>query len=459
MIENGYRDMLELLLDNTHEGLVICNADGKILYFNRSYAEMYNMRQRSDFGKDIREFFPEARIPVIARTGFAEYGVIHKWKGKDLVVNRVPVKEGLKVKWVIAQVLFRDIKELKDMSEKVANLKIKVESIGAELRKFFQAKYSINDIIGDSYQTKQLKRQAAKYASSSLPILILGESGTGKELFAQAIHRMSPRSERSFLPINCAAIPKELMESELFGYESGAFTGATQKGKIGKFEMVEGGTLFLDEIGDMPLEMQAKLLRVLEEKQITRLGGSKTIPVDFSLIASTNRTIEDMVEKGTFRSDLFYRINVFVLKIPPLRDRREDVLPIARNIADASLPDHGTGKIVFSREVESLLMQYDWPGNMREVRNIVNFAMHNLLPHENVIEPKHLPPSLFVRLEDHYYSKAVLLPLKKGVENREREIIRETLRSTYGNKMAAAKLLGVSRSVLYDKLKKYSLLG
>jgi len=264
---------------------------------------------------------------------------------------------------------------------------------------------------------------------------------------------MSPRSERSFLAINCAAIPKELMESELFGYESGTFTGATQKGKIGKFEMVEGGTFFLDEIGDMPLEMQAKLLRVLEEKQITRLGGSKTIPVEFSLIASTNRNIEDMVEKGTFRSDLFYRINVFVLKIPPLRDRREDVLLIARNIVASSLPDHGAEKVVFSREAESLLMQYGWPGNMRELRNVVNFAMHNLLPHESVIEPKHLPPSLFARVEDHY-SKPVLLPLKRGVENREKEIIRETLKSTYGNKVAAAKLLGVSRSVLYDKLKK-----
>jgi len=458
MAENGFKDMLELLLDNTHEGLVICDAAGKILYFNRSYAEMYNMRQGSDFGKNIKEFFPDARIPVIARTGIAEYGVIHKWKGKDLVVNRVPIKEGSKVKRVIAQVLFRDIKELKDMNEKVANLKIKIESIGAELRKFFQAKYSIDDIIGKSYQTKQLKRQATKYASSLLPILLLGESGTGKELFAQAIHRMSPRADRSFLAINCAAIPKELMESELFGYESGTFTGATRKGKIGKFEMVEGGTIFLDEIGDMPLEMQAKLLRVLEEKQITRLGGSKTIPVDFSLIASTNRNIEDMVEKGTFRSDLFYRINVFVLKIPPLRDRREDVLLIARNIAASSLSDPGKEEVVFSRAVESLLMQYDWPGNMREVRNVVNFAMHNLLPHESIIEPKHLPPSLFARVEDHY-SKPVLLPLKKGVENREREIIRETLRSTYGNKVMTAKLLGVSRSVLYNKLKKYSLLG
>ena len=241
MAEDGYQDMLELLLDNTHEGLVICDAAGKILYFNRSYAEMYNMKQGSDFGKNIKEFFPDARIPVIARTGIAEYGVIHKWKGKDLVVNRVPIKEGSKVKRVIAQVLFRDIKELKDMNEKVANLKIKIESMGAELRKFLQAKYSISDIIGDSYQTKQLKRQAAKYASSSLPILILGESGTGKELFAQAIHRMSPRAERSFLAINCAAIPKELRKRRRSFSEGRARFGNRHCRAIGKNNRAQAG--------------------------------------------------------------------------------------------------------------------------------------------------------------------------------------------------------------------------
>jgi len=456
MNQKNYMQMLELLLDNAHEGLVICDPEGEILYFNRSYANIYKMKKERDFGKNIEEFFPDSRIRQAARTGDPEYGVINYWKGRKVVVNRIPIKEGSKVKYVVSQVLFRDIEDLRKMAENLTHLQKKVESMGAKLRSIFQAKYSIGDIIGESYLLLQLKKQAGKYASSSLPILILGESGTGKELFAQAIHRMSPRAERAFLAINCAAIPKELMESELFGYESGAFTGATQKGKIGKFEIVEGGTLFLDEIGDMPMEMQAKLLRVLEEKQITRLGGSRTIPVEFSLIASTNRNVEEMVRKGTFRSDLFYRINVFILKIPPLRDRREDILTIAQNIAVSSLSDRDIMDVKFSQEVASILMQYDWPGNVREVKNVVNFAIHNLLPGESIIESRHLPPTLSAKKEEPS-TKHDMASFKKGIENKEREIIADALKSTMGNKVAAARLLGMPRSVLYNKIKKYNL--
>jgi transcriptional regulator with PAS, ATPase and Fis domain len=303
---------------------------------------------------------------------------------------------------------------------------------------------------------RQLKKQASKYASSSLPVLILGESGTGKELFAHAIHRMSSRVDRAFLAINCASIPKELMESELFGYEAGAFTGATQKRKIGKFEIVEGGTILLDEIGDMPIEMQAKLLRVLEEKQITRLGGSRTIPVEFSLIASTNKNIEEMVKKGTFRSDLFYRINVFMLKIPPLRERREDIMTIALDIASSPLFGRHDGTIKFSREIVPILMQYDWPGNVRELKNVINYAKHNLLAGESVIEPRHLPSFLISKVEEPSV-KTISPSFKKGIEKKEREIIVNALKSTMGNKLAAAKLLNMPRSVLYSKLKKYDL--
>lgn len=457
-MNNNYMQILELLLDNTHEGLVICDPEGKILYFNRSYADIYNMKKERDFGKNIEEFFPNSRIRQAARTGEPEYGVINYWKGRKVVVNRIPIKEGSKVTYVVSQILFRDVEDLRKMAEKLTRLQNKVESMGAELRSIFQAKYSIGDIIGESYQSRQLKKQAGKYASSSLPILILGESGTGKELFAQAIHRMSPRAERAFLAINCASIPKELMESELFGYESGAFTGATQKGKIGKFEIVEGGTLFLDEIGDMPLEMQAKLLRVLEEKQITRLGGSRTIPVEFSLIASTNRNIEDMVRKGTFRSDLFYRINVFVLKIMPLRERREDILTIARHIAASSLSDRDITNVKFAREVSSILMQHDWPGNVRELKNVVNYALHNLLPGESIIESKHLPASIFAKVEESPTAIPAAVPFRKDIETKERAIIADALKSTMGNKLAAARLLGMPRSVLYNKIKKYNLL-
>jgi transcriptional regulator with PAS, ATPase and Fis domain len=456
MRPKNYTQMLELLLDNTHEGLVICDPLGKILYFNHSYADIYNMDKERDFGRNIEEFFPNSRIRHAARTGKPEYGVINYWKGRKVVVNRIPIKEGSEIQYVISQILFRDVEDLQKMAEKLTRLKRKVESIGAELRNCFQAKYNIDDIIGESHHMRQLKKQASKYASSSLPVLILGESGTGKELFAHAIHRMSSRVDRAFLAINCASIPKELMESELFGYEAGAFTGATQKRKIGKFEIVEGGTILLDEIGDMPIEMQAKLLRVLEEKQITRLGGSRTIPVEFSLIASTNKNIEEMVKKGTFRSDLFYRINVFMLKIPPLRERREDIMTIALDIASSPLFGRHDGTIKFSREIVPILMQYDWPGNVRELKNVINYAKHNLLAGESVIEPRHLPSFLISKVEEPSV-KTISPSFKKGIEKKEREIIVNALKSTMGNKLAAAKLLNMPRSVLYSKLKKYDL--
>jgi transcriptional regulator with PAS, ATPase and Fis domain len=283
----------------------------------------------------------------------------------------------------------------------------------------------------------------------------LGESGTGKELFAHAFHRLSPRSKRAFIVINCAAIPKELMESELFGYEPGAFTGASQKGRIGKFELVEGGTLFLDEIGDMPLEMQAKILRVIEEKEVVKIGGSKPVPVNFALIAASNRDIEKMVKLGAFRQDLYYRINTFVLKITPLRERKEDILLIAENLAFSSECNLARKPVHFSSEVTQAFMEYDWPGNIRELKNVVNFSVNNLGPDEIIVQLTHLPLSFLKRGKDFSLLPLITYqPFRQAMQHKEKEILQEALRATAGNKMAAAKLLGISRSVLYEKLEK-----
>jgi transcriptional regulator with PAS, ATPase and Fis domain len=450
---DNYKEMLELILDHSHEGVVLCNRQGKIRYFNRIYGETFNLNPEKDVGKHITEIFPDARIPIVAQTGIPEFGVIYLWKGQKLVVNRIPVKEKGKVIGVITQVLFRDIQELHELNEKVNFLQTKIYSIGAEFRQYFQAKYTLEDIFGESEQIQQLKNQIIKHAQSSLPILILGESGTGKELLAHALHRLSSRSKRAFMVINCAAIPKELMESELFGYEPGAFTGAAQKGRIGKLELVEGGTLFFDEIGDMPLEMQAKILRVIEEKEVTKVGGSKPVPVNFVLIAATNRDIEDLVQKGAFRSDLYYRINTFVLKIPPLRERKEDILLIAQHLAVSSECNPAKKPIHFSDEVIHALMDHDWPGNIRELKNLVNFAINNLAPEESLVQLSHLPLS-FLKKKKESSLFTSRLPFKKAMRHREKEILQEALRATSGNKMAAARLLGISRSVLYEKLER-----
>jgi len=445
--------MLELILDHSHEGVVLCNRQGKIRYFNRIYGETFNLNPEKDVGKHITEIFPDARIPIVAQTGIPEFGVIYLWKGQKLVVNRIPVKEKGKVIGVLTQVLFRDIQELRELNEKVNFLQTKIYSIGAEFRQYFQAKYTLEDIVGESEQIQQLKNQIIKHAQSFLPILILGESGTGKELLAHALHRLSSRSKRAFMVINCAAIPKELMESELFGYEPGAFTGAAQKGRIGKLELVEGGTLFFDEIGDMPLEMQAKILRVIEEKEVTKVGGSKPVPVNFGLIAATNRDIEDLVQKGAFRSDLYYRINTFVLKIPPLRDRKEDILLIARHLAASSECNPAQKPVHFSDEVIHALMDHDWPGNIRELKNLVNFAINNLAAEESLVQLSHLPLSFLKKRKESSLLTSPL-PFKRAMQHREKEILQEALRATSGNKMAAAKLLGISRSVLYEKLER-----
>jgi len=448
---DNYKEMLELVLDHSHEGAVLCDAKGKIRYFNRIYGETFNLNPDRDVGKHITEIFPDARIPIVGQTGIPEFGVIYLWKGQKLVVNRIPVKERGKVIGVITQVLFRDIQELRELNEKVNFLQTKIISIGAEFRQYFQAKYTLDDIIGESDQIQQLKNQIIKQAQSSLPVLILGESGTGKELCAHALHRLSPRSGRAFMVINCAAIPKELMESELFGYEQGAFTGAAPKGRIGKLELVEGGTLFFDEIGDMPLEMQAKILRVIEEKEVTKVGGRKPVPVNFALIVATNRDIEDLVQKGAFRSDLYYRINTFVLKIPPLRERKEDILSIAQHLAFSSECNPSKKPIAFSDEVLQALMDHDWPGNVRELKSLVNFAVNNLGREERLIQLSHLPIA-FLKTRKEASLLASHLPYKKAMLHRQKEIIQEALKVTSGNKKAAAKLLGISRSVLYEKL-------
>ena len=446
--------MLEFLLDNTHEGIVFCDLDGRILFFNRPYEEIFNLSKDRDLHKNIKEIFPDARIPIVAKTGIPEYGVIYHWKSRKLIVNRIPFKEGSKVTGVITQVLFRDIQELKTINEKVDVLQTKIRTMEDQLRKIFRANYDLDDIIGDSYTINQQKKLAEKYAKSSLPVLIIGESGTGKELFAHAIHKMSPRAGRAFLAVNCAAIPRELMESELFGYEPGAFTGAKNKGGVGKFELVEGGTLFFDEIGDMPLEMQAKILRVIEDKQVTKLGGVNPIHTEFGLVAATNRDIEMMVHEGSFRSDLYYRLSTFVLKVPPLKERPEDILPIALQLSASSQCNLFGKTVRFDEEVIRMFTNYDWPGNVRELKNAVDYAVNNLPEDESLIRLHHLPLSIREKMAP---SESGLVSFKEAKNKTEKEIIQHALESTAGERKAAAKLLGISRSVLYEKLKKHDL--
>ena len=271
-------------------------------------------------------------------------------------------------------------------------------------------------------------------------------------MFAQAIHNASPRKWYPFIHINCAAIPRDLLESELFGYEKGAFTGANQQGNPGKLELANHGTVFLDEIGDMPLDMQPKLLTVLEEKEIEHIGGTTPVRSDFRLITASNQDLEEMVKEGKFRKDLFYRLNVIRLRIPPLRERREDVLPIARSIIQGMADDLPFREIAIQHQAEETLVNYDWPGNVRELLNLLNRAM--CFSEEGVIHLYDLPFFLRARKRD---TEADEFSLGTVLGGTEKEAILKALATTNNNKTKAAELLGIHRTLLYKKMKKYGI--
>lgn len=314
-------------------------------------------------------------------------------------------------------------------------------------------KYSLDAIVGNSAAISQIKHILPRAAQSGSTILILGESGVGKEVFAQAIHNLSPRRDGPFIAINCAALPELLLESELFGYDEGAFTGARKGGKPGKFELANGGTILLDEIGDMPLTMQSKLLRVLQERELERVGGTRSIKLNIRIIAATNADLKNAVLTGKFRQDLYYRLNVISLCIPPLRQRKEDIpLLVDFIIHKLSREKHLTPK-VFSTAAMSCLSAYDWPGNVRELENVVERALY--ITDGQMVQDTHLPN----HLQNHELNLQGDIPqLKDAVKQLERDLIIQALQKTDNNRQAAAQLLGLPRATFYQRLKEFDLL-
>ncbi|MCX5884158.1 MAG: sigma 54-interacting transcriptional regulator, partial [Deltaproteobacteria bacterium] len=321
------------------------------------------------------------------------------------------------------------------------------------LNQVYGSRYTFENIVGNSALSLQAKALARQAAESDSPVLIVGESGTGKELFAHAIHQISRRRNHNFVKVNSASIPGELIESELFGYEPGAFTGARKQGKPGKFELAHQGTIFLDEIGDMPHLLQVKLMRVLQEKEIERIGG-KTRQIDFRVISATNLDLEAMVRQKTFRLDLFYRLNVIIIRLPPLRDIWDDILQIFNHFLNQlSLESHRKIHEISPKAARALL-QYSWPGNIRELRNVAERAL--IVCRGNRIELDDLPMSVTVKQAGESPSTRVLdASLKIRIKNAEREAIIQALEATGHNRNMAAALLKIHRTGLYQKMKKY----
>lgn len=444
-----FKEALELLYD----GMIMVDENGYVTMINQNYCDFLHVKMEESLGRHVTEVVENTRMHIVVKTGQAEIGHLQRIRDREIIVMRLPIRKNGKVVGAIGKVMFTDIHDLKTLAQRLNVAESKLDFYKQELKRVQGAKYTFEQIVGDHERMKEAKDLALRVAKSRSTVMIRGESGTGKELFAHAIHEASRRSEGPFVRVNCAAIPADLMESELFGYEEGAFTGAKKGGKPGKIELAQGGTLFLDEIGDLPSSMQAKLLRALQEKEVERIGGTEISQVDIRVIAATNRPLEEMVKKGEFREDLYYRLNVFQIRIPPLRERGEDIIVTAQFILGKLNSELGTSVSGFDPEVENLFRQHNWPGNVRELQNVIERAIH--LADKPRIGLEHLPPYLLELAEGLGNSSS--LSLEKEVEMAEIRAIKRALKASEGNRAKAAELLEIHRASLYRKLEKYGM--
>ncbi|HEX9016413.1 MAG TPA: sigma 54-interacting transcriptional regulator [Chloroflexota bacterium] len=439
------------VLDSAYEGIIIVDQDGYITLFNQAYSDFLGLKLEDVIGRRVEEVIENTRMHVVVKTGRAEIRQVQRIKGHDMICDRIPIREGDRIIGAVGKVLFRDVSEVDELLVQTRRLQQELEYYKGELRTQLQARYSLENVIGQSQAITDLREMVRRMARSSSTVLLLGESGTGKELIAHAIHNASTRYRGPFVKVNCAAIPEPLLESELFGYEEGAFTGAARGGKIGKFEQADGGTLLLDEIGDMPLSMQVKLLRVLQEREVERIGGSRSIPINVRIVAASNHDLEALVSEGKFRQDLFYRLNVVSMEIPPLRERPEDIPLLIESLLTKLGNALGCGFVRVSDAARELLVQYSWPGNVRELENVLERAL-NVVDGEEIL-PRHLPYYMY---EDRARGAATT-SLKDAVAKTEREALQQALAAAGGNHVEAARILALSRSALYEKMARHGI--
>jgi transcriptional regulator with PAS, ATPase and Fis domain len=447
-----------MILDIAHIGILVTDSKGNIKYLNPAFSTMFDIEIEFALGKNINDYFPKSQLLDVIRSGIPHKAIRFSYRGQDALINRYPITNGDKTIGGLIEVYFRDINVLKDLVQQMTDLEKKVLYYKRKAQGLPGAKYTFDDIIGQSDKIRDLKNLGLRFATSSQPVLLYGESGSGKELVAHAIHAYSQRANEIFIRVNCAAIPKDLMESELFGFEEGTFTGAKVGGKVGKFELADKGTIFLDEIAELPFEMQAKLLRVIENKEIQKIGTSISVYSDFRLIAATNKELATLVREGTFREDLYHRLHILVLQVPPLRERSEDILLLIPHLLRELEDKPHNLDVSFSPEVKQLLQGYAWPGNIRELRNVLSFAILSLDDGQNEIRLRNLPPYLVEKgiLKVRLF-KDDSCSLIQAREKSEKEALLAAMERSPQNKSKAAKILGISRNELYKKIKKYSL--
>lgn len=451
-----YQGMLEAVLLATQDAISVVNEKGEHILVNPAYTKITGLEADEIIGKNALYDIEEGEsihIKVLTTKKPVENTKLKiRPSGKTVVAQAAPIIVNGLMKGSVA--VLHDMSGIRDLTDKLNKAEKKLREL--------TNKYKPEDIIGESAAIHEVKKMIEKAARVPATVLLKGESGTGKELFANSIHAQSKRSENNFVRVNCAALSNSLLESELFGYEEGSFTGALKGGKKGLFEEADKGTIFLDEISEVSMNTQAKLLRVLQEKEIMRVGSNHPISVDVRVIAATNANLSKAVKEGSFREDLFYRINILPILIPPLRERKEDISLLVKNFIAKFNDEYGRHILDISEDALNILLGYNWPGNVRELENTIGRSIINMNINERIIRIDHLPQLISAKISpaiNHFPKEdEELEDLSKIVDKAESSHITEVYEKLGKNKTKTAKVLGISLRSLYYKLEKYNII-
>ncbi|MGE5370442.1 MAG: sigma-54 interaction domain-containing protein [Solirubrobacterales bacterium] len=443
-------EMLETLFAGI-EGAIIIDEEGIVRVYTEHYERESGLKRETVIGRRIEEVFPGTRMLEVVKTGKPIIAELWELNGKSRFVSRIPIISDGQVIGAVGFSLFRYQKEAEEFADRLRKTFSELKYYKQQVRELSGARYSVASIIGESEGIREAKERIKMISASNIPVLIIGDTGTGKELVAHAIHQESTRHDGPFVRVNCAGIPDTLIESELFGYEEGAFTGARKGGKPGKFELADRGSLFLDEISDLSRTAQAKLLRALQENEIERVGSTRLVPVDVRIISATNVPLNPLVAQGVFRKDLLFRLNVFTIYLPPLRERVEDIPLLCQHFIEVHNRENGTHIEGVTPEAYDLLTSYHWPGNIREFYTVMERAcidtQEGMISNHNLLRFTGIAKSKFAKA----YGYAGF-DLKAARREAEKATILRALQASEGNRLAAAKLLNISRSALYTKM-------
>jgi len=444
--------VFDYFLNNPYESVVVVDGQARIRYIPPVHERFFGIPHGEAIGKKVTDVIENTQLHEVVRTGKAEIGKLQVMGGVTRVVARIPMTDNGKTVGALGRVMFKGPESVVALGNEVAQLRSKVEFYRNELTGLKRRTFGLDKMVGNSDAIRQLKADIAKVAPLSVPVLIIGESGTGKELAAHAIHALSPRSENPMVFVNAAALPASLVESELFGYEAGAFTGAEKKGRKGKFELADQSSLFFDEIGDMPSDVQVKLLRVLQDGIFERVGGDRPRHSDFRLISATNRDFQDMIGNGEFRLDLYYRISGVTIRMPSLRERPEDIPDLVQSFLLAFAERHHTSAKGVDARVYGYLKELPWPGNVRQLLHEVEKAAIFCDGPEITLDNFRLMSPPPVATAEIVPRTPVTGRMQDAIEELEKTMVRDAMLKHKGNKSKVAEELGISRAYLYKKL-------